>query len=71
VTSEQANSWLHDLSLLVEARNVHGLITELVAIPEYVPSREIMSLCSVDRYDQALAYNLARASLSSAKEPAA
>jgi hypothetical protein len=50
--------------VLVEAKNVHGLVTKLVAIvPEYWPSPEIISLGALDRHDQALNYRLARAGL--------
>jgi len=57
--------WLDDLSVLVESRNVHGLISKLVSIvPEYGPSEELTALCEVDRHDQALVYKRARASLS-------
>jgi FlaA1/EpsC-like NDP-sugar epimerase len=64
VTFDQISSWLEELSVLVQAKNVHGLVTKLVEIvPEYWPSPEIISLGAVDRHDQALNYRLARAGL--------
>lgn len=72
ITFEQISLWLEELSVLVQAKNVHGLVTKLVEIvPEYEPSPEIISLGAVDRHDQALGYNLARASLSSPQDFAA
>jgi FlaA1/EpsC-like NDP-sugar epimerase len=71
-TFEQMSTWLDELSMLVQAKNVHGLVTKLVAIvPEYWPSPEIISLGAIDRYDQALNHQLARAGLSSSQESAA
>jgi hypothetical protein len=32
-------------------------------VPEYVPSKEILSLGEVDRYDKIVSYNRARAGL--------
>lgn len=61
---EHVREWLEELSTLVESRNVHGLISKLVAIvPEYGPSEQLTALCEVDRHDQALVYKRARASL--------
>ena len=72
VTFDQISLWLEELSVLVQAKNVHGLITKLVEIvPEYWPSPEIISLGELDRHDQVLAYSLARANLSSAEDSAA
>jgi FlaA1/EpsC-like NDP-sugar epimerase len=72
MTFEQVSGWLDELSILVEAKNVHGLVTKLVQIvPEYWPSPEIMSLGAIDRHDQALIYRQARATLASAQESAA
>lgn len=69
VTFEQMSSWLEDLSVLVQAKNVHGLVTKLVAIvPEYGPSPEIISMGAIDRHDQVLNFRLASAGLSSATE---
>ena len=72
MTFEQMSGWLDELSVLVAAKNVHGLVTKLVAIvPEYWPSPEIISLGAIDRHDQALNHQLARASLSPTQESAA
>jgi FlaA1/EpsC-like NDP-sugar epimerase len=61
---EHVRRWLEELSILVESRNVHGLISKLMSIvPEYGPSAELNALCEVDRHDQALVYKRARASL--------
>jgi FlaA1/EpsC-like NDP-sugar epimerase len=60
----QVRNWLDELSNLVEARNVHGLISELVSIvPEYQPSEQLQALCELDRHDQFVVYKRARASL--------
>ena len=68
---EQMSSWLDELSVLVQAKNVHGLVTKLVTIvPEYWPSPEIISLGAIDRHDQALNHQLARATLASAPQSA-
>ena len=57
VRFEQVSLWLRDLSALVDAKNVHGIITRLRKIvPEYTPSREILTLCELDRHDVALNY---------------
>jgi len=70
-TFEQMSSWLDELSVLVQAKNVHGLVTKLVTIvPEYWPSPEIISLGAIDRHDQALNHQLARATLASAPQSA-
>ncbi len=70
-TFEQVSSWLDELSVLVQAKNVHGLVTKLVTIvPEYWPSPEIISLGAIDRHDQALNHQLARATLASAPQSA-
>jgi FlaA1/EpsC-like NDP-sugar epimerase len=72
MTFEQVSLCLDELSVLVEAKNVHGLVTKLVQIvPEYWPSPEIISLGAIDRHDQALVYRQARASLTSSQESAA
>jgi FlaA1/EpsC-like NDP-sugar epimerase len=64
-TFEQMSIWLDQLSVLVAAKNVHGLVSKLVEIvPEYWPSPEIISLGAMDRHDQVLNYRLAHASLS-------
>jgi FlaA1/EpsC-like NDP-sugar epimerase len=70
-TFEQMSSWLDELSVLVQAKNVHGLVTKLVMIvPEYWPSPEIISLGAIDRHDQALNHQLARANLASTPQSA-
>jgi FlaA1/EpsC-like NDP-sugar epimerase len=72
MTFEQVSLCLDELSVLVEAKNVHGLVTKLVQIvPEYWPSPEIISLGAIDRHDQALVYRQARASLTSTQDSAA
>ncbi len=71
MTFEQMSAWLEDLSVLVGAKNVHGLVTKLVEmVPEYWPSPEIISLSAIDRHDQALNYQLARSTLASPQESA-
>ncbi len=71
MTFDQVSGWLGELSVLVEAKNVHGLVNKLVAIvPEYWPSPEIISQGAVDRHDQALNYRLAREGLSSPSDSA-
>ncbi len=55
VKFEDVRKWLEHLLALVEARNVHGLISKLVFIvPEYSPSEELVSLAEVDQLDLAL-----------------
>lgn len=62
---EQVNAWLEDLSSLVEAKSVSGLIEKLREIvPEYTPSSDILSMCEFDRHDRVLIYRRARADLS-------
>jgi FlaA1/EpsC-like NDP-sugar epimerase len=64
VSIEQVRLWLDELSALVEAKNVHGLVQTLQRIvPEYKPSEEILALCEVDRHDMALMYRRARGQL--------
>jgi FlaA1/EpsC-like NDP-sugar epimerase len=61
---EDVRKWLDDLAALVDSRNFHGLVSKLQEIvPEYVPSKEILSLGEVDRYDKIVSYNRARAGL--------
>jgi FlaA1/EpsC-like NDP-sugar epimerase len=61
---EQVQLWLDELSALVEAKNVYGLIQTFQRIvPEYKPSEEILGLCEVDRHDMALTYRRARGQL--------
>ncbi len=60
----QVRMWLDDLSALVEAKNVSGLILKLKQIvPEYRPSREILALCEFDRHDLAWRYKRESAGL--------
>jgi FlaA1/EpsC-like NDP-sugar epimerase len=64
----QVRMWLDDLSALVEAKNVSGLILKLKQIvPEYRPSREILSLCEFDRHDLGWRYKRGSAALAVAK----
>lgn len=61
----QVQRWLDDLSVLVEVRNVHGLVRALQQIvPEYTPSPQILSLCEIDHYDLVAGYKQARNGLS-------
>ena len=58
---------MEDLSSLVESRNVHGLVSKLMAIvPEYWPSQEILAMSEIDRHDRASSYK--RASLAAMKD---
>ena len=64
MTFEQMSVWLDQLSVLVAAKNVHGLVSKLVEIvPEYSPSDEVIALSEIDRHDQSLMYSLARTHL--------
>jgi FlaA1/EpsC-like NDP-sugar epimerase len=64
VSFEQVRLWLDELSALVEAKNVAGLVETFQRIvPEYKPSEEILALCEVDRHDVALTYRRARGRL--------
>jgi FlaA1/EpsC-like NDP-sugar epimerase len=72
VSFEQIREWLDALSGLVEAKNMHGLVSKLLEIvPEYKPSEEILSQCLVDCHDIALQYRRARPSLVVLAESAA
>jgi len=72
VPFEQVRVWLDQLSALVEAKNVHGLVHKLAEIvPEYTPSPEILSKCHVDCHDIALRYRRARLDLVTLAESAA
>lgn len=69
VAFERVRVWLEELSALVDARNVHGLVTKLVEIvPEYWPSPEIIELSEIDRHDQSLGYRRARNLLASSAQ---
>ncbi len=64
VNFEQVKKWLGDLTLIVDKKNVHALVTKLQEIvPEYTPSKEILELCEVDRFDLLGSYVRARAEL--------
>jgi FlaA1/EpsC-like NDP-sugar epimerase len=72
VRFEQIRQWLDSLSALVEAKNMHGLVSKLSEIvPEYKPSEEVLSRCEVDCHDIALQYRRARPSLAILAETAA
>ena len=61
---DQVTAWLEELSASVEAKNVSRLIATLTRIvPEYTPSKDILSACEFDRHDQILDYRRARAGL--------
>jgi FlaA1/EpsC-like NDP-sugar epimerase len=62
--ANRVSAWLDELAAIVDAKNVHGLITKLKEIvPEYTPSPEILALAEVDRHDRFLNYQQSRASL--------
>lgn len=64
VSFEKVGMWLRDLSSLVEAKNVHGVVSKLKQIvPEYTPSKEVLALCELDRHDMALHYRSKQAEL--------
>lgn len=64
VSIGQVRLWLEELSALVEAKNVYGLVQTFQRIvPEYKPSEDILALCEVDRHDMALTYRRARGQL--------
>jgi FlaA1/EpsC-like NDP-sugar epimerase len=64
VSIGQVRLWLEELSALVEAKNVYGLVQTFQRIvPEYKPSEDILALCEVDRHDVALMYRRARGQL--------
>jgi FlaA1/EpsC-like NDP-sugar epimerase len=61
---ELVGKWLEQLTAIVDSRNVHSLVAKLKEIvPEYTPSKEILSLCEVDRFDRLVSYGRARAEL--------
>jgi FlaA1/EpsC-like NDP-sugar epimerase len=63
--------WLDQLERIVEAKNVHALVTYLnEMVPEYTPSKELLALCELDRHDQAGRYRLARTGLIALDEAA-
>jgi len=60
----QVRTWVDDLSALVTAKNIDGLISKFqVIVPEYRPSEEVLAQCDVDRHDLALRHRMARAYL--------
>ena len=60
----QVRSWVDELSALVMAKNVGGLVEKLRDIvPEYKPSKGLLAQCDVDRHDFALRRGLERAHL--------
>jgi FlaA1/EpsC-like NDP-sugar epimerase len=64
VDANRINAWLDELATIVNAKNVHGLITKMTEIvPEYTPSPEILSLAKIDRHDRFVTYQQARAGL--------
>jgi len=64
VSFEQIQIWLDELSALVEAKNMYGLVqTFRRIVPEYKPSEDILALCEVDRHDMALLHRRARGQL--------
>lgn len=72
VSFEQIREWLDTLSALVEAKNMHGLVSKLCAIvPEYTPGEEVLSKCHIDCHDIALQYRRARPTLVVLAESAA
>ena len=61
---EQISAWVDQLGVLVDAKNMHAVISKLKEIvPEYCPSKEVLSLCDFDRHDKALLYKQARVQL--------
>ena len=72
VKFEQVSAWLRELSVLVDSKNVHGIINSLKRIvPEYSPSPEILTLGELDRHDMALTYRSRQADLLTGVQAAA
>ncbi len=68
----QVQQWLDELNEVVESRNLHELITQLMTIvPQYQPSAEVRALGDVDRYDYSRKYLRDRTALSPNTAPAA
>jgi FlaA1/EpsC-like NDP-sugar epimerase len=64
VDFDKMRSWLDELAMLVDANNVHGLVSKLKEIvPEYTPSEEILARSEVDRFDRFVGYRRDRAAL--------
>jgi FlaA1/EpsC-like NDP-sugar epimerase len=68
----QVRSWVDELSALVMAKNIGGLVERLQDIvPEYNPSAGLLAQCDVDRHDFALRRGMERAYLvTPMREPA-
>jgi len=68
----QVRSWVDELSALVMAKNIGGLVSTLQHIvPEYTPSEGLLAQCDVDRHDFALRRGMERAYLvTPMREPA-
>lgn len=61
---DQVSAWLDQLSAIVSAKNVHGLVSKLKEIvPEYTPSQELLALAELDRHDRFVPYAQERAVL--------
>ncbi len=66
VSFESIGRWLDELTAIVDSRNVYSLVAKLQEIvPEYTPSKEIVSLAAVDRFDRLGSYARARTGLRS------
>lgn len=64
VEFSKVSRWLDDLSGLVEAKNVSGLVQKLREIvPEYTPSAELVATCELDRHDVFSRYRQAQTEL--------
>lgn len=64
VSLEHVRSWLDELSALVAAKNVYGLVQMFQQIvPEYKPSEEILASAQVDRHDMGINFRRARRQL--------
>jgi len=68
----QVRGWVDELSALVMAKNIGGLVSKLQDIvPEYHPSEGLLAQCDVDRHDFALRRDMERAYLvTTMREPA-
>jgi FlaA1/EpsC-like NDP-sugar epimerase len=61
---EKVKKWVDELSALVIAKNMGGIISKLQDIvPEYRPSDEVLSECDVDRHDVVLRRGMERTHL--------
>jgi FlaA1/EpsC-like NDP-sugar epimerase len=61
VEFSRVSRWLEELSALVEAKNLAGLVRKLREIvPEYQPSEPLLAACEVDQHDFLLRYEIAR-----------